>query len=174
MGLKIIIILVAVVLLALIGMTGGAFLDLILPNSQGVIGHGLCFSGGFIVNPLFDVSGIQIPLPQADDIIISLFITMPVLFYFFRGQSWKRILIIFFVFMVLILIGYKLLGLMLVGIAEQSYGMTDCINTISIGGLPIIQYSWFSPLFVLGFIFALIALFAGIIKLHRWKNSRGG
>lgn len=172
MGLKLIVLIAVVLFLTLMGLTGGAFLDVVLPNSGAVIGHGMCWIGGYIVQPVFDVGGMQLPLPVHDDIAVGLFVTMPVLLIFFRKRSWKQILIAFFIILFAVFIAYKLIGLTMVSIAENTYGMQNCVGEVSIRGQRLFDYGWYEPLFLIGLGLALFSLIAGVWKIYKWKNSR--
>jgi hypothetical protein len=173
MGIKLIIILIAAVFLTLVGITGGAFLEAILPGSEEVVGHFLCWLGGFLVNPVLDFGWIQLPIPQADDIIVALLISTPLVVFFYknRERTWLRVFITWMVIVALVLVAYKGVGLVMVGMAEGQYGMSECLDTISIGGEEIIQYEWYSPLYVLGLLMAIIGVLGGAWKLRKWHKG---
>lgn len=172
MGLKALIIVVLFIFFTLVSMTSGAFLDQILPGSDEVIAHGTCWIGGFLVNPVANVYGTPVPYPQADDIVIGLAITTPLVLYIFRKSSWKRFFAAFLIVFVTVLIAYKLIGMYLLSIAENTYGMQDCLEVISIFGEEIIFYGDYSPIFIYGLVLGAGVFIAGVIKLY--KDRQGG
>ncbi len=166
MGLKLMIILFAILVLTIFGALGfEVIMDKILPNSQGIIGHGCCIIGGFMANPMVDIFGMNIPFPIIDDFILGFFVAIPLTVYFMRGSSLKKAAGVMVLIAAVFIIIYKAIGMVLVNIAESVYGMENCFTEVSIPGLFTFSYEWYSMLFTIGLGLVIFAVLGAFIVL---------
>jgi hypothetical protein len=171
MSIKWILLILLVIVLTINGLTGGKFFNLIIPNMGTVVGHGICWAGGYIVNPVANIGGLQIPYPVLDDLTFAIFLTMPILYLFFRQKPMRSVLIAGVILFIIMLVFYKIMGYVFIYMAEHYYGMANCLTGISVAGQQVINYEWYSPIFILGFMFAAFALIGGIYKIMKWRKG---
>lgn len=172
MGFKLVLFGIVFLFLVLAGITGGVFIERLLPGSGGLQGNTVCFFAGFLYNPVIDIGGVNVPIPQLDDAAFGFIIAFAVVKFFMMKSSFRRKVLAFLIILAISLIIYKLVGLYLLSLAENIYGLTDCLESINLG-IFVFNYDWLDPLYTLGFIFVFVAIIGGIWKLRK-GGSNGG
>jgi hypothetical protein len=166
------ILIVAIVFIILMqALTAGIFLERILPGWQEIFGQTLCNVGGFVLQPIWEVGPLKIPLPTSDDVLVGTFFASAIGWLWIRRTQWafKRKLIAFIILMAAGMYIYKGVGMILLWYAEVVYGKTGCVDKLTLGPLGI-SYEIFDPLFLLMLAFSASAAISAIWAFKR----RGG
>jgi len=191
MKLKMLVLIIAVILLTVNGLTHNKmflFMFYILKkiylfckgivslHKSVIIGKFLCYVGGFIGNPFTKIGDHYVPLIlTTDDIIIGSAISGFLIWHFLKNKFnklWKLILVMLILVIVFAYL-YRMIGVIMIYFAETRYGMSGCAEGISLPHGIKIEYSWYSPLFMIGFVFALISLVGIIFKMRNRIKGEG-
>jgi len=180
MNLKLLVLIIAVILLTVNGLTHNRmfylFKQILFPYKDSIIGEFLCKVGGFIGNPFTKIGDHYIPLIlTTDDIIIGSAISGFLTWHFLKNRFnklWKLILVMLILVIAFAYL-YRMIGVIMIYFAETRYGMSGCAEGISLPNGIKIEYSWYSPLFMIGFVFALISLVGIIFKMRSKIKSEG-
>ncbi len=172
MGLIKIAIIIAIIMVIMTAVTGGRFLEIIIPNSPEFWGQFYCKVGGYIVNPTIDLNGVDFPLPSTDNLVVGLAVSLLLLrFWFKKFQSKRRMIIAFLVTLIVVMYLYTGVGLIMVNIAEVEYGLTSCGEEIDLGIITI-QYDWFQPLLYLGVGMMVVGVAIALYKAYFWQGNQ--
>ena len=164
---------IAVFILLAQGVSGGLFLNMLMPGWEGMLGHVFCIAGGYIVQPVWDFGWAKIPIPVTDDYAAGLLIASLFSWAFIRRTAWsfRRKLAVFTLFFVAGMALYKGIGLLILYWAEVNYGMSNCIGEFAVGPV-MIEWAWFSPLFYVMILFGLLAAVSAVLAFK--KRGGGG
>jgi len=168
-----IIVIAAVALLTLQGITNGAFLEFLLPGWNGMLGQGLCIAGGYMVQPVWDFGWAKIPIPVTDDWVVGTLFASAISWLYIKrtGWSFRRKILAFVLALLTGMVIYKIIGLFVLYIAEVQYGLTGCIGEFTVGPLTI-QWDWYEPLHIFAVILGIGAAIAAIMAFK--KRGDGG
>ncbi|MEM5866329.1 MAG: hypothetical protein QXG39_00215 [Candidatus Aenigmatarchaeota archaeon] len=144
--------------------TEGRFLNFLLPQIDKYKKEVVCTIFGFLFQPAYKVGGLLIPIFDADGLVITFLLSLPI-FWLLRGRisGYKKVLIYLLIFLTMFFILKFLFYLILVW-----FGCPEAIERVEVFGITI-NWSTFNIIFYIG---AIVAIIVGI-KLFL-KGVRSG
>ena len=169
---KFIVIGIIAVILLLQGITNGAFLSMIIPGWEEMLGHFFCIAGGFIVQPVWDLGWMKLPLPTHDDLLVGLILGSIITWLILKRVEWKfwKKLVVWLVTVAIGIYLYKAIGLIFLYWAEVTYGLSGCIGEFTVGPFGI-RWEWFDFLFWIMLFFTLAGAITAVLA---WKRKESG
>lgn len=143
--------------------TKGVLLELLIPRLEENKGDLLCFLGGFMFSPTAGRIGpLWILYPSGDDALFATgmtIVTVAIIRGVLKSKSWKIKILAITVSWLSWWSVFKMIGFVLILFSGKE--VATCVEYMSLGGFSI-PYSIFDPIFIIGFVIAVVS-FVGLI-----------